>query len=129
MSRARARRSPQPQPYAATSAMIRVIAGASKGLRVRVPCAKNLTIGRANVADLVINDRDASAKHARLRWSNTELWIQDLDSASGTLVNGCPTKRLKLNSGDVIKIGSTRLEVRITPGSASSALVPGQPRV
>src|SRR5579884_2069907 len=66
------------------------------------------TIGRTNGNDLIISGRTVSRRHARL-WFNANRWyIEDLQSANGTLVNNMriqPNQAVPLNDGDVINFG------------------------
>ncbi|MEJ2508330.1 MAG: FHA domain-containing protein [Gammaproteobacteria bacterium] len=75
--------------------------------------ADSITIGRQDNLDIQIDDAAVSARHARVvrepdkylegHW---EVYIEDLGSTNGTLVNDLPvTERLRLNHGDVISIG------------------------
>jgi pSer/pThr/pTyr-binding forkhead associated (FHA) protein len=70
-----------------------------------------LTIGRApdNTVPLA-GDEFASAHHARVEARRDGVWIIDLDSTNGTLVNeGRLNGRRKLRDGDVVKVGDTEL--------------------
>jgi hypothetical protein len=70
-----------------------------------------LTIGRAadNSVPLA-KDEFASAHHARVEARRDGVWIIDLDSTNGTLVNdGRLNGRRKLRDGDVVKVGDTEL--------------------
>ncbi len=63
-------------------------------------------LGRGEGNDVRVPSTMASRHHARLVDANGELWIEDLDSTNGTLVNnewiGCKS----LSSGDIINVGS-----------------------
>src|SRR5947199_8390419 len=45
------------------------------------------TIGRTNGNDLIISGRTVSRRHARLWFDNGRWYLEDLQSANGTLVN------------------------------------------
>lgn len=72
-----------------------------------------LIMGRSPSAAIVIDDGYASDEHARID-SNGNGWaVEDLGSTNGTFVNGAKVSRVTiLNSGDQIRIGKTRIEVR-----------------
>jgi serine/threonine protein kinase len=76
------------------------------------------TIGRMNGNDLIISGRTVSRHHARLWFENGRWWLADLQSLSGTLINGAriiqPTA---LNDGDVINFGDEIAIFNITYGS------------
>jgi pSer/pThr/pTyr-binding forkhead associated (FHA) protein len=70
-----------------------------------------LTIGRAADNSVPLAGDDfASAHHARVEARRDGVWIVDLDSTNGTLVNDAPLNgRRKLRDGDVVKVGDTEL--------------------
>src|SRR5258706_2797350 len=64
------------------------------------------TIGRTNGNDLVISGRTVSRRHARLWFDNGRWYIEDLQSANGTMVNNVRVYQpVTLNDGDVINFG------------------------
>jgi serine/threonine protein kinase len=63
------------------------------------------TIGRTNGNDFVIPGRTVSRRHARL-WFNQGRWyLEDLQSANGTMVNGVRITQAMLNDGDRVQFG------------------------
>ncbi|MBX5457933.1 MAG: protein kinase [Thermogemmatispora sp.] len=67
------------------------------------------TIGRTNGNDFIIAGRTVSRRHARL-WFDNGLWyLEDLQSANGTLVNGERIQQTVLRDGDVVQFGDERL--------------------
>ncbi len=90
-------------------AMLRVTAGLSshEELAINKP---EMTIGRGQNCDLVIQDKKSSRKHAVIRQSGIRYIIKDLDSANGTLLNGQAIQEHELSSEDVIKIGETEIK-------------------
>jgi len=67
---------------------------------------RNLTIGRDENCDIVIQDRQVSRFHAEIRIGNDDqFFLFDLGSKNGTRVNGrIINKGVELNDGDEIKI-------------------------
>jgi len=64
------------------------------------------TIGRTNGNDLIIQGRTVSRRHARLFFDNGRWYLEDLQSANGTLVNNVRVYQpVVLNDGDVINFG------------------------
>src|SRR5579863_10412302 len=64
------------------------------------------TIGRTNGNDLVISGRTVSRRHARLWFDKGRWYLQDLESANGTMVNGVRLyQSIALNDGDVVNFG------------------------
>lgn len=71
-----------------------------------------LSIGRKAQNDIPIDDITISSKHAVIRVeknaymdSMNDVYIEDLDSTNGTLVNGQRIKKHMLRHGDVVQIG------------------------
>lgn len=59
------------------------------------------------------HDEFASARHARIEPRPDGAWVDDLGSTNGTFLNGKKLERAQLAKvGDVIKIGSTELQVQ-----------------
>jgi pSer/pThr/pTyr-binding forkhead associated (FHA) protein len=67
-------------------------------------------IGRTSDCDIILaEDEKVSRVHARLDWDGEGWVLVDLDSTNGTLVNGEAIKEHRLQPGDVIEIGDTKL--------------------
>ncbi len=63
------------------------------------------TIGRARDCDLVINDGAVSRYHLHIICILGDCFLEDLNSANGTLVNNRLAHKCPLEHGDVIAIG------------------------
>jgi eukaryotic-like serine/threonine-protein kinase len=64
------------------------------------------TIGRTNGNDLVITGRTVSRRHARMWFADGHWYLEDLQSANGTLVNNARIYQpVMLKDGDVIHFG------------------------
>jgi diguanylate cyclase (GGDEF)-like protein len=85
-----------------------VLAGEGLGRMYRIEEAQTI-IGRAAEATLRLQDDGVSRKHAMVAKIGPELWIQDLQSANGTRINGELTERRMLKDGDQIQIGTTTI--------------------
>ena len=70
-------------------------------------------IGRLPDCEVVVTDPNVSRHHAEVRWDGQGYVISDLGSMNGTLVNDARVQEARLNTGDIITIGRTRLEVRL----------------
>ena len=79
-------------------------------------------IGRSSQCDLVLGDEAmASRQHVELTRMGDVYWIQDKGSRNGTLLNGSPLEeRKRLDDGDEIDIGTTRLKFILDPGHPDS---------
>lgn len=75
------------------------------------------TIGRTNGNDLVIAGRTVSRRHARLWFAEGHWYLEDLQSANGTLVNNVRIYQpVALNDGDIISFGDEIVVFNVTYG-------------
>ena len=74
---------------------------------------EDLIIGRSPACDVVLDDPTVSLRHARIRLQGTDLMIEDLHSANGTLVNGQRARFRRLRHGDAITVGNNELRVSL----------------
>lgn len=66
-----------------------------------------ITFGRDKDCDRVLDDPQVSRKHIRLRRQGSELFVEDLNSANGTYVNGRRIRgRVAVNRGDIVAMGN-----------------------
>lgn len=73
-----------------------------------------VTMGRDSHNDIVVQDINASRKHAELRLNAQGIWvITDMKSMNGTLVNGISVASHPLYPGDVVTIGKTDFQFTI----------------
>ena len=68
-----------------------------------------LTIGRLPDNGVIIDNPAVSGHHARLFSESGAVILEDLNSTNGTFVNGKPTTRQVLRTGDVLLIGKHQL--------------------
>ncbi|MEO6712944.1 MAG: DUF3662 and FHA domain-containing protein [Mycobacteriales bacterium] len=66
-------------------------------------------VGRGSDARIRIDDAGVSRRHAEVRREGDEVFLVDLGSTNGTLVNGRAVERTRLTPGDRISIGRTVL--------------------
>ena len=74
---------------------------------------RELSIGRAEDSDLIVDDEFASTHHAKLVLINTDWLIQDLNSTNGTFLDGTRVGTpavVKLNTS--VRVGKTVFELR-----------------
>jgi hypothetical protein len=72
-----------------------------------------LQIGRLPECAVVVDDPNASRRHAELVRRDGAVVLVDLDSTNGTLVNGAPVKEVPLSDGDEVTIGATVLRYEL----------------
>ncbi len=84
-----------------------------------------IKIGRLQTSDVRLEDEKVSRMHAVIEVAAPgEVYIIDLGSASGTVVNGDKINKRKLETGDVIEIGNKRVHVDIITGKVAMASSP-----
>lgn len=88
-----------------------VESGPFKGREIEVP-VEGIRIGRSSRNDMSIDDAALSRFHCRIFVRPGEgLWVSDLGSANGTLVNGAEIQERSLVPGDVVALGGTTLRI------------------
>jgi hypothetical protein len=83
----------------------------SDGKRIALG-ANPLRVGRLPACDIVLADPNVSRQHAEVRRTEDGLgghMVVDLGSTNGTKVNGIPVRSQRLEHGDEITVGGTRL--------------------
>ncbi|WP_422927207.1 FHA domain-containing protein [Singulisphaera sp. PoT] len=99
------------------------VAPPSSGTRLVVQDAP-ITIGRGAECDRTFDMPMVSTRHARISRSQGALWIEDLNSANGTFVNGARIERpTQIRAGDRISLGSYVVTI-VDGGSQAPATAP-----
>ena len=75
----------------------------------------DLSIGRTEGNDLVLNHPSVSRKHARIEARDGRYWLIDLKSTNGVKVNGNLISESAVSAGDKILVGSVQLDVKAMP--------------
>jgi hypothetical protein len=82
-------------------------------------------LGRSSTANLRLDERRVSGRHASLRWDGGSWQLKDLHSRNGTFLNGCPltpgTIR-EISEGTEVSFGSRENMYVLTDGSAPPSL-------
>ena len=68
-----------------------------------------VNVGRSDKNEIIIDDPHVSRHHLQLRRRNSTYIVFDVQSRSGTFVNNVRIREHILQSGDVIRLGSTLL--------------------
>jgi pSer/pThr/pTyr-binding forkhead associated (FHA) protein len=79
-------------------------------------------IGRGRNADLALSEATISRSHAVLGFEDGHLYVEDLGSTNGTLVNGVRERRARLGDGDELAMGKLQLRIRLAPGARRAAV-------
>ncbi len=81
------------------------------------------SVGRSEENDIVVQDPNISRRHARLVRSENGFIVEDLGSTNGTLLDGAPIDRERIENGDELTFGGiTARFVRRMDGPSSSPL-------
>jgi ABC-type multidrug transport system ATPase subunit len=72
---------------------------------------KELSIGRAENNDIVLDGLQISNRHARLIQSGSGVAIEDFNSTNGVYINGARVSRQAIAPGDHVQIGSFLLQI------------------
>ncbi len=73
---------------------------------------RRILVGRAQTADLKIDDPRVSRLHARIEMRDDGVYVEDLGSRNGTVVNGVASEGQRLAAGDDIRIGAASIIFR-----------------
>ncbi|MCG3133939.1 MAG: Anaerobic nitric oxide reductase transcription regulator NorR [Planctomycetes bacterium] len=88
-------------------------------------------IGRSRENEVPIADGRASRKHCAVEPGQGAWWVVDNGSSNGTLLNGKLVERARLEPGDLIEIGSTRIwfdRVDDAAEATRTMIAPASPR-
>ena len=88
-----------------------IIDGADKWRDFKITKRK-VTMGRSRDCDIVLENIQVSSKHASLRLMEDGLYLTDLDSSNGTLVNDHVIVKQKLFDNDLISIGDITMKFK-----------------
>ena len=87
-----------------------------------IPIKPDMVLGRQAECDLQLTEGHASRRHAKLLFAEDAVWLEDLNSANGTFVNGAKiTGKVKLASGDRLRFDTEEFDFRVP--SAAPAVV------
>lgn len=104
---------------------LRLSVQTAEGARTEYPLeGKELVVGRATTAGIVIPDSRVSRQHARFVLRDGGWWVEDLGARNRTLLNGVPVERpAMLHAGDRIEVGDAVLRL-LDDGPAAPATAP-----
>jgi pSer/pThr/pTyr-binding forkhead associated (FHA) protein len=90
------------------------------------PCgiaAERVLIGRGDDCDVRLASHFVSRHHAEAWVEQDTLYLRDLGSRNGTVVNGAPIRRATgLEYGDIVSFGTESFVVRAAPAAAGSEI-------
>lgn len=112
--------------------LLKVVGGPNNGAEFSMQASNNYTIGTdPNSCDIVFHDNSVSRQHARISiTSDDKLYIEDLKSRNGTLVDGEPLKTKKaLQPNIMITIGTSSFIVYDREGEMQTIISPLLPSI
>ncbi len=84
----------------------------------------SFTVGRHASSNLCLSDPTVSGRHAEIVTINKDLFVRDLNSTNGTLLNGRRLQHLTgLRSGDVLHFGSVMYTLQSSTDECTSSTV------
>jgi pSer/pThr/pTyr-binding forkhead associated (FHA) protein len=93
--------------------VLRVIAGKDRGVSFDVSHPDVYRIGREQ-GEVPLSDRLCSTRHAQIEvLGHGECFLEDLGSRNGTFWNGRRISRVRLEDGDEMRVGNSRLRLSI----------------
>ena len=94
-------------PYA-----VRVRTGSEEGELYPLFENREITIGRSPTNNIFVRDKNVSRVHCQIVVSNGTATLTDLQSTNGTFVNNERATECVLQVSDLIRIGTTLLELQ-----------------
>tara|TARA_Y100000588_G_scaffold315469_1_gene343564 strand:- start:2918 stop:4135 length:1218 start_codon:yes stop_codon:yes gene_type:complete len=88
-----------------------VVSGPDAGRSFALEDNTALLVGRGQDANAQLTDPHCSRKHFQLQVAEGKVLLKDLNSSSGTHVNGTPASDTRVGPGDTIQIGQTQMRV------------------
>jgi hypothetical protein len=104
--------------------IVEVRGGPLRGHKAIVEPGSTLRIGKAERADLVIDDARLSPVHLSLTWDGASCRLVDHDSRGGTTRNGKAVRQAELVHGDWLRAGETDLLVYFEGAAQARAAEP-----
>jgi len=88
---------------------------------------RRVTVGRDRKNDIVLRDNSVSRHHACFTKEGQNLVVTDKGSKNGTIVNGLRVESVRLEDGDVIRIGDNLvIVIHVSSNSETEATVTGE---
>jgi pSer/pThr/pTyr-binding forkhead associated (FHA) protein len=79
-----------------------------------IPIKPDMVLGRQAECDLQLTEGHASRRHAKFFFAEDAVWLEDLNSANGTFVNGSKvTGKVKLSPGDRLRFDVEEFDFHI----------------
>lgn len=110
-------------------AVVRILAndGSSRAVQTFPLVGTDLVVGRAEDANICIDEPSLSRHHARIIWANGAWLVVEIASTNGVVVAGQRVGSHTLRDGDRFRLGQVELEFReVDPRQAQTVAMDGQ---
>jgi hypothetical protein len=102
------RRGKAPPERPGTQPRLEVVAALGYEPGTMLDLSGGVTLGRADGAEIKVEDQFASSNHARIYQRGDYMYVEDMGSTNGTYLNGRQlTSSERLKPSDVVRIGDT----------------------
>lgn len=101
-----------------------VVAGPDRGRVFPLHPTDTLLIGRSRATGTRLADPHVSRIHCEVTPEGADLVVNDFDSAGGTFVNGIRVTKHLLRPGEILRIGTTEMQLLGSDESDTSILMP-----
>ncbi len=107
--------------------MLKLVISDDEGKTTVVPLVRDeITIGRKEGNTIRLTERNVSRRHARLRKTDSQYLIEDLQSYNGVKVNGQRiSEEVPLEAGDEVTIGDYVIAMQSDAAAATPSAEPG----
>ncbi len=86
-----------------------VLSGPNKGKKIDLD-HPTFKIGKREGNDLILDEKTVSRNHLEIVQNENSYILKDLDSTNGTTINDIRVKEAYLSPGDIIRVGTIRIE-------------------
>jgi two-component system response regulator HydG len=107
-----------------TDFVLTVVEGVDRGRSLTVASSQphRVLVGSGPACELCLSDREVSRRHLALEPAGRRLRVTDLGSTNGTFVDGVAITEAFVRGGEVVRLGSTAMEVANAPAQPGPAL-------
>lgn len=87
-----------------------IVSGPNAGKKIPL-LPMTMSVGREHDNNIELKDPDVARYHARVLYERGVFVLEDLESSTGTLLNGAAIKKSPIKKGDKVKFGNTELKI------------------
>ncbi len=103
----------QSQALQVRRAELRVVKGPDKGLSLALP-PHGVVVGAGDDCDMILTDQAVSRRHFEIVPEGEGFVLRDLSSKNGTLMGRVRVLAARLDGGDEIQVGTSRLKLKLS---------------